>query len=185
MSVDPNSIPFGDDRQLPEPLTEEELRLAKEYERLRAKRASEVARTSERPVRPSPPTGRSDVGRSVAPLFQSDRARRVDPNDRGEGRSTLERPTVAERPFALPVGDFIALEREHREPLLASQDGRAVVGAHSLTFLGALGGHGKTTWAVDVFLHLSAVVASTDDASTAPGRGVPDGASQRERAPRL
>lgn len=38
-------------------------------------------------------------------------------------------------------------EREHREPLLADADGRAVIGRYSLTLVGALGGHGKTTFA--------------------------------------
>jgi len=64
----------------------------------------------------------------------------------------------SDRVFALPVHEFIALEREHREPLLASEDGRAVVGARSLTLVGALGGQGKTTWAMDVFLHMAAGV---------------------------
>jgi AAA domain len=62
----------------------------------------------------------------------------------------------SERPFSLPIREFVELPREHREPLLASTDGRAVVGRHSLTLLGALGGHGKTTLFVDLALHLAA-----------------------------
>jgi putative DNA primase/helicase len=62
----------------------------------------------------------------------------------------------SERPFALPIADFVALEREQREPLLADTDGRAIVGRHSLTLLGARGGQGKTTWFIDLALHLAA-----------------------------
>jgi hypothetical protein len=62
------------------------------------------------------------------------------------------------RPFALPISEFIALDRPKAEPLLADVDGRAVVGRHSLTLLGALGGHGKTTFFVDLALHLVAGV---------------------------
>jgi hypothetical protein len=62
------------------------------------------------------------------------------------------------RPFALPSREFIALEREHREPLLADPDGRAAVGRASLTLIGGLGGHGKTTFDIDVFLHMAAGV---------------------------
>ena len=53
---------------------------------------------------------------------------------------------------------FVALERPAAEPLLADADGRAVVGRHSLTLLGALGGHGKTTFFIDLALHLAASV---------------------------
>lgn len=63
-----------------------------------------------------------------------------------------------ERPFALPVAEFVALDRPRREPLLADADGRAVVGLFSLVLLGALGGHGKTTWFIDLALHLAAGV---------------------------
>ena len=72
--------------------------------------------------------------------------------------SDPESVTDSERPFSLPIREFVALPREHREPLLASSDGRAVVGRHSLTLLGALGGHGKTTLFVDLALHLAAGV---------------------------
>ena len=64
----------------------------------------------------------------------------------------------SDRPFALPISEFVALDRPKAEPLLADVDGRAVVGRHSLTLLGALGGHGKTTWFVDLALHLAAGV---------------------------
>jgi AAA domain/Primase C terminal 1 (PriCT-1) len=59
-------------------------------------------------------------------------------------------------PFALPIREFIGREREHREPILADEDGRAVVGHFSLTLCGALGGQGKTTWFIDLALHLAA-----------------------------
>ena len=65
---------------------------------------------------------------------------------------------ASEKPFALPLREFIALEREQREPMLADADGHAAVGFLSLVLLGALGGHGKTTWSVDLFLHMAAGV---------------------------
>jgi hypothetical protein len=64
----------------------------------------------------------------------------------------------SERPFSLPVREFTELEREQREPLLANDEGRASVGRNSLTLVGALGGHGKTTFAIDLFLHMAAGV---------------------------
>jgi hypothetical protein len=72
--------------------------------------------------------------------------------------SEAESVTVPERPFSLPVSEFVALERPNVEPLLADADGRATIGRNSLTLLGALGGHGKTTFAIDLFLHLAAGV---------------------------
>lgn len=63
-----------------------------------------------------------------------------------------------ERPFSMSLEEFIALERADAEPLLADADGKAVVACNSLTFLGALGGGGKTTWALDLFLHMAAGV---------------------------
>lgn len=65
---------------------------------------------------------------------------------------------VSERPFALPIREFIALDRPNAEPLLADMDGRAAVGRNSLTLLGARGGAGKTTFFVDLALHLAAGV---------------------------
>jgi hypothetical protein len=62
------------------------------------------------------------------------------------------------QPFSLSLHEFFALPREHREPLLADSDGRAVVGRDSLTLLGALGGHGKTTLFIDLALHMVAGV---------------------------
>jgi hypothetical protein len=58
----------------------------------------------------------------------------------------------------MPIREFVDLEREHSEPMLADGDGRAIVGFLSLVLLGALGGHGKTTWGVDLFLHMAAGV---------------------------
>jgi hypothetical protein len=62
------------------------------------------------------------------------------------------------RPFALPIAEFVALERPAAQPLVADVDGRAVVGRASLILLGALGGHGKTTFSIDLLLHLAAGV---------------------------
>jgi hypothetical protein len=62
------------------------------------------------------------------------------------------------RPFALPIRDFVSRPREHREPILADADGRPVIGHRSLTLCGGLGGAGKTTFFVDLALHLAAGV---------------------------
>jgi hypothetical protein len=64
----------------------------------------------------------------------------------------------AAQPFALPIREFVARPREHREPILADVDGRAVIGHRSLTLCGGLGGVGKTTLFVDLALHLAAGV---------------------------
>jgi hypothetical protein len=62
------------------------------------------------------------------------------------------------RPFSMPLREFLALERPNAESLLADTDGRPIVAAYSLTLLGAFGGQGKTTWFIDVALHLAAGV---------------------------
>jgi putative DNA primase/helicase len=72
--------------------------------------------------------------------------------------SDPESVAASGRPFALPILEFIAFERPKADPLIADADGRAVVGRHSLILLGSLGGHGKTTFSIDVFLHLAAGV---------------------------
>jgi hypothetical protein len=131
----------------------------RELARERAERQAhpEPAQPSERVERVDRPMGRPRVTRSPAQLYRAGEGEAGDPSDSGyplEPRAGDE----PERPFALPVADFVAREREHREPLLASADGKAVVGHKSLTLLGALGGHGKTTWAIDLFLHLAAGV---------------------------
>jgi hypothetical protein len=63
-----------------------------------------------------------------------------------------------ERPFSMPIREFIALERPAVEPLIVDTDGRPVIAQHSLTLLGALGGAGKTTLFVELALHLAAGV---------------------------
>lgn len=90
---------------------------------------------------------KESVGRESVPLRVSGGARTD---------SDAESGAVSGRPFALPISEFIALDRPKAEPLLADVDRRAVVGRHSLTLLGALGGHGKTTFSIDLFLHLAA-----------------------------
>jgi hypothetical protein len=63
-----------------------------------------------------------------------------------------------ERPFSLPIHEFVALECPTVEPLIVDTDGRPVIAQHSLTLLGALGGAGKTTLFVELALHLAAGV---------------------------
>ena len=63
-----------------------------------------------------------------------------------------------ERPFALPIGEFVALERSDVEALLSDDDGRPLIARNSLTMLGARGGQGKTTLFVELALHLAAGV---------------------------
>jgi AAA domain len=72
--------------------------------------------------------------------------------------SAAQSPAEDELPFAMPIREFIVREREYAEPLLADADGRAAIGRNSLTLLGALGGHGKTTFFIDLALHLAAGV---------------------------
>jgi hypothetical protein len=63
-----------------------------------------------------------------------------------------------ERPFSLTLGEFVALERPKADPLVVDTDGRTVIARKSLTLLGALGGHGKTTLFVELALHGAAGV---------------------------
>jgi hypothetical protein len=58
-----------------------------------------------------------------------------------------------ERPFSLALAEFVALERPQVQPLILDADGRTIIARNSLTLLGALGGHGKTTFFVELALH--------------------------------
>jgi putative DNA primase/helicase len=93
----------------------------------------------------------------------SGRVRQEDGTD-----SDPESVADSERPFAVPIREFVARPREHREPILADADGRAVIGHRSLTLLGALGGHGKTTFFIDLALCLAAGVDYPPFAVPAP-----------------
>jgi hypothetical protein len=66
--------------------------------------------------------------------------------------------SAPEGPFSLSIADFIALEREQAEPLITDTDGRVLIARKSLTLLGGLGGGGKTTFFVELALHLAAGV---------------------------
>ena len=90
-----------------------------------------------------------------------------------EGAGTDSDPESV-RPFALPLRDFIARPREHREPILADIDGRAVIGHRSLILCGGLGGSGKTTLFVDLALHLAAGVDYPPFTVPAPDLGPAD-----------
>ncbi len=63
-----------------------------------------------------------------------------------------------ERPFSLSLDEFIALERPDVEPLIVDPDGRPLIARNSLTLCGGLGGSGKTTFFVELALHLAAGV---------------------------
>lgn len=118
---------------------------------------SEVTRGSESPESPSDFLGREGVGDSVTRTLRVTSPE--SPHRPGaEGDSDPESPNPSERPFALPLREFIELERPSAEPLLADADGRAAVGRNSLALLGASGGHGKTSVFVDLALHLAAGV---------------------------
>jgi hypothetical protein len=75
--------------------------------------------------------------------------------EKEEGDGTASDPDAV-AVFALPIHDFIERPREHREPILADVDGRAVIGRRSLVLCGGLGGSGKTTLFNDLALHLAA-----------------------------
>lgn len=116
--------------------------------------SKKVTRGPESPVTPSP------ARESLTGKVEGDSASKESPSPESalprvpKGDLTPESP----RPFALPIRDFICRPRERREPILADADGRAVIGHRSLTLLGALGGHGKTTLFIDLALHLAAGV---------------------------
>jgi hypothetical protein len=122
-----------------------------------------LTRAPEPPESVKVPSGGSVFTDSLTPTYRVSESESLPPPavgtdlDFGTVSESVESVPVS-RPFAMPVSDFIALERPNVEPLLADADGRAVVGCHSLTLLGALGGHGKTTFFVDLALHLAAGV---------------------------
>jgi hypothetical protein len=94
------------------------------------------------------------IGLTAPALKEAVSPRQIPSRESGSDlRAVSDAPS---RPFAMPVAEFVAVERPHAEPLLADDDGRAVVARCSLTLCGALGGHGKTTLFVDLALHLAA-----------------------------
>jgi hypothetical protein len=117
----------------------------------------EVTQPPESPESAEVSNGRGGRGDSVTQTLRVTGSKSPHP-PAAEGDSDLESATLSERRFALPVREFVALDRPNTEPLLADVDGRAVVGRHSLTLLGATGGHGKTTLFIDLALHLAAGV---------------------------
>jgi putative DNA primase/helicase len=110
-----------------------------------------VTRRSESPESPGVSSGCGGRGDSVTQTLRVTGSTSPHPHHR-VGDSDPE----SARPFAVPVREFVALERPSAEPLLADLDGRAVIGRHSLVLLGATGGHGKTTWFIDLALHWAA-----------------------------
>ena len=60
-----------------------------------------------------------------------------------------------ERPFALPLTDFIAAKGDAPEPLLGTEDD-CILPALGMALLIAKGGKGKTTFTLDLVLHLAA-----------------------------
>ncbi len=119
--------------------------------------ASGLSRGSDAPDSVGAFRGGAAVGESVSQPYRTHLLPTHHPSAVDESLGTESGPD-SPRVFALPIREFIARRREHREPLLADAEGRAVVGARSLTLVGALGGQGKTTKAVDMFLHMAAGV---------------------------
>lgn len=72
--------------------------------------------------------------------------------ERQNGRGGAE-----DGPFALPLDDFIADKRDAPEPLLGTQDDN-ILPAHGLGLVIGKGGKGKTTFVVDLCLHLASGV---------------------------
>jgi hypothetical protein len=58
-------------------------------------------------------------------------------------------------PFAVPLGAFLDKPRDPVPALAADSDGRPVIARKSLVMLGARGGRGKTTLAIDWMIHLA------------------------------
>jgi RecA-family ATPase len=64
---------------------------------------------------------------------------------------------VEDGPFALPLGDFIAAKQNAPEPLLGTEDDN-ILPAHGLGLVIGKGGKGKTTFVIDLCLHLASGV---------------------------
>ena len=79
-------------------------------------------------------------------------------------------------PFALPLDEFIADKRDAPEPLLGTEDD-CILPAHGLVLLIAKGGKGKTTFVIDLGLHL----ASGDRLARPQGRPPAERPVHRER----
>src|SRR4029450_10986225 len=62
------------------------------------------------------------------------------------------------QPFSMSIQEFIARDRPQAEPLILDTDDRVLVARKSLTLLGGLGGSGKTTFFLELALHLAAGV---------------------------
>ena len=58
-------------------------------------------------------------------------------------------------PFAVPLGAFLDKPRDPVPALAVDSDGRPVIARKSLVMLGARGGRGKTTLAIDWMIHLA------------------------------
>lgn len=116
-----------------------------------------VTRASESPESPSGFSGGRGTTDSLTQPYRVSESESLPPHRSGTD-SNPESPVPPGRQFSLPVHEFVTLERPNVEPLIADTDGRALVGRHSLTLLGALGGSGKTTWFIDLALHLAAGV---------------------------
>ena len=61
------------------------------------------------------------------------------------------------RPFALPLDEFVANKQDAPEPLLGTEDDN-ILPAHGLGLVIGKGGKGKTTFVIDLALHLASGV---------------------------
>jgi hypothetical protein len=71
-----------------------------------------------------------------------------------EARRNGDTPTKPDDPFALPLDEFVADKQKAPEPLLGTQDDN-ILPAGALGLVIARGGKGKTTFVVDLVLHLA------------------------------
>ena len=79
-------------------------------------------------------------------------------NGSGASSGIVRETHIGAAPFSLSLEEFIQQERPTAEALILDTDGRPLIARRSLTLLGARGGAGKTTFFVDLALHLAAGV---------------------------
>ena len=119
--------------------------MALDSERSDAERLARLRRANEI-LEAMPPDGRSDEDR----LRRSEWLARQEFAQNGAESEPTE-------PFALPLDEFIADKQDAPQPLLGTEDDN-IIPAHGLGLVIGKGGKGKTTFVVDLALHLASGV---------------------------
>ncbi len=119
--------------------------MALDSERLDAERLARLRRANEI-LEAMPPDGRSDEDR----LRRSEWLARQEFAQNGAESEPTE-------PFALPLDEFVANKQDAPAPLLGTEDDN-ILPAHGLGLVIGKGGKGKTTFVIDLTLHLASGV---------------------------